>query len=186
MRVLLHVCCGPCACGTIPFWQKRGLELVSFFYDPNIHPFLEFARRLQGMREVAAGTKTDLVTDESYDPAAWFEAVRGGPELSRCRRCLAMRLERSAREAVALGCDGFSTSLSISPWQDHDAIRAAGSEAGEAHGVEFLYEDLRSEYPLSRRLSREQGIYRQKYCGCLVSEWERYQDNAPSPNPTEE
>ncbi len=80
----------------------------------------------------------------------------------------------SSSEAVAQGCDAFSTSLSISPWQDHAAIQREGAQAGERHGVEFVYEDLRELYGESRRLSREWGIYRQKYCGCLVSEWERY------------
>lgn len=178
MKMMLHVCCGPCACGTIPFWQRRGVEPVSFFYDPNIHPFLEFARRLEGMRQVASSTRTELVTDDSYDPAEWFRAVTDGEERSRCRRCISLRLQRTAGEAVRLGCEGFSTSLSISPWQDHEAIQAAGSDAAEAHGVEFLYEDLRGEYALSRRLSREQGIYRQKYCGCLISEWERYRETS--------
>jgi predicted adenine nucleotide alpha hydrolase (AANH) superfamily ATPase len=176
MKMLLHVCCGPCACATIPFWRNKGVELVDFFYNPNIHPLLEYRRRLVGAREIAEVTQTSLVVDEAYDPQAWFASV-SGESGSRCERCIGMRLDRSAQEAVAQGCKAFSTTLAISPWQDHDVIRTRGGLAAEKHGVEFLYEDLRPEYPASRRLSRELGIYRQKYCGCLVSEWERYRDS---------
>lgn len=179
MKMLVHVCCGPCACGTLPFWQAKGVEAVGFFYNPNIHPFLEFRRRLEGMNDVAASTCASVVVDDSYDPMAWFEAVSGGTTDSRCERCIGMRLERTAREAIAQGCDAFSTTLSISPWQDHQAIQTSGSSAGEKHGIEFVYEDLRSEYPLSQRVSRELGVYRQKYCGCVMSEWERYRKKAP-------
>ena len=173
MKLLLHICCGPCASGAVPWWKAAADQVVGFFYNPNIQPLLEFRRRLTGTREVCELTGIELFVDESYDPAAWFGRVLAA-ETSRCRACMAERLERAASEAVAQGCDAFSTSLSISPWQDHDAIQAEGERAALAHGVEFLYRDLRPLYGDTRRASREWGIYRQKYCGCLVSEWERY------------
>lgn len=173
MRVLLHICCGPCASATIPWWKARGEDVLGFFYNPNIHPLLEQRRRLTGAREVSEIQRIDLVEDQAYDPEAWFGEVMGG-EGSRCSRCLGMRLERAALAALREGCEAFSTTLSISPWQDHPAIQEQGRKAAERHGVEFVYADLRDLYRESRRLSREWGIYRQKYCGCLVSEWERY------------
>ena len=173
VKLLLHTCCGPCASATIPVWTGRGVEVTGFFFNPNIHPLLEWRRRLTGAQDVAAQTGIEMLEDTSYDPAAWFATVVPG-EGSRCRRCIGQRLMRTAEEAAARGCDAFSTSLSISPWQDHDAIRETGAEAAAAHDVEFLYEDLRPLYGESRRVSREWGIYRQKYCGCLISEWERY------------
>ena len=172
-RLLLHICCGPCASATIPFWRQKGVDSVGLFFNPNIHPLLEYRRRLTGAREVAEMSRVELVTDEAYDPEAWFTSVAGEAG-TRCSRCIGLRLERAAGEAAALGCDAFSTTLSISPWQDHEAIESGGAQAAERHGVEFIYEDLRPLYGESRRLSREWGIYRQKYCGCLVSEWERY------------
>jgi predicted adenine nucleotide alpha hydrolase (AANH) superfamily ATPase len=175
VRLLLHVCCGPCASGAVPFWRKRAAEVVGFFYNPNIHPLLEYRRRLTGAQEAAAYAGMPLVVDESYEPQAWFAQVASG-EGPRCARCLGQRLGRAALEAAAQNCDAFSTSLSISPWQDHEAIQVEGERAGNQYGVHFLYEDLRPLYGESRRLSQERGIYRQKYCGCLVSEWERYRD----------
>jgi predicted adenine nucleotide alpha hydrolase (AANH) superfamily ATPase len=173
MKLLLHICCGPCASATISAWRRKGAEVVGFFYNPNIHPFLEHRRRLVGARDLAEITGETLIEDTAYDPARWFAEVGVG-EGSRCTRCVAQRLERAAAEAVAQGCDAFSTTLSISPWQDQEAIRAGGERASRLHRVDFAYEDLRPLYPESRRLSRELGIYRQKYCGCLISEWERY------------
>lgn len=178
MKLLLHICCSPCASGAVPWWQESAGEIVGFFYNPNIHPLLEYRRRLTGAKEVCELTGIRLVVDDSYDPAAWFAAVvpAGAPggDGRRCRRCIALRLERAAQEAVAQGCDAFSTTLSISPWQDHEAIAAEGERLGALYGVEFLYRDLRPLYPETRRRSREWGLYRQKYCGCLLSEWERY------------
>ena len=173
MKLLLHICCGPCATATIPAWRKKGAEVVGFFHNPNVHPLLEYRRRLTGARDLAQLTGLHLIEDAGYDPERWFALVTGG-EKSRCSLCVYQRLERAAAEAAAHACDGFSTTLSISPWQDHEAIRAEGERAGLLHGVDFIYQDLRPLYAESRRLSREWGLYRQKYCGCLVSEWERY------------
>lgn len=154
-------------------WTGRGADVTGFFFNPNIHPLLEWRRRLTGAGEVAVVNGVEMLKDDGYDPAAWFASVVPG-EGSRCRRCIGQRLLRTAQEAAALGFDAFSTSLSISPYQDHEAIRETGLEAAALCDVEFLYEDLRPLYGESRRLSREWGIYRQKYCGCLISEWERY------------
>ncbi len=184
MKLLLHICCGPCASAVIPWWRSEHAEVVGFFRNPNIHPLLEYRRRLTGARDVAKTTATPLIEDDIYDPEAWFAqaAGAGGGRAgdaadSRCARCIGERLERTAARAVSEGCGAFSTTLSISPWQDHEAIRAGGEEAARLHKVEFVYEDLRRLYPESRRLSREWGVYRQKYCGCLVSEWERYRES---------
>jgi predicted adenine nucleotide alpha hydrolase (AANH) superfamily ATPase len=177
-KLLLHVCCGPCASASIPAFRSDFAEVRGFFFNPNIHPFMEYRRRSTGAQEVAERTSIALMQDPSYDPTEWFARVAAGGGSadggSRCARCISLRLERTAAAAAAQGCGAFSTTLSISPWQDHEAIRSGGSEAAQRYGVEFVYEDLRCLYPESRRLSRQWGVYRQKYCGCLVSEWERY------------
>jgi predicted adenine nucleotide alpha hydrolase (AANH) superfamily ATPase len=180
VKLLLHICCGPCASGAIPWWREAVGEVTGYFYNPNIHPLLEYRRRLTGARDVAEITGLPLLVDDLYDPAAWFATVVPGEGL-RCARCIGQRLEATAARARAEGCDAFSTSLSISPWQDHDAIREGGALAGARHGVQFLYEDLRALYPQTKDRSRAWGIYRQKYCGCLLSEWERYRGTSQGP-----
>jgi hypothetical protein len=187
MNLILQTSCGPCASATIPLWTGRGVEVTGFFFNPNIHPLLEWRRRLTAAQDVAVQTGIAMAHDDQYDPVAWFAAVapggvredaglESGAHPARCRRCIGQRLDRAAQEAVSRGCEAFSTTLSISPYQDHDAIRETGLEAAVRHDVEFLYEDLRPLYGESRRLSREWGVYRQKYCGCLISEWERYHE----------
>ncbi|MGI5939562.1 MAG: epoxyqueuosine reductase QueH [Thermoleophilia bacterium] len=173
--LLLHICCGPCSSASIPALRAVEREVVGFFFNPNIHPFLEFRERLRGTRKAAAMTGLELREDLSYDPASWFADIQSADGL-RCFHCIGMRLDRTAREAADRGYTAFSTTLAISPWQDHEAIRAGGRAAAACHGVEFVYEDLRPLYPESRRLSREWDLYRQKYCGCLLSEWERYRE----------
>jgi predicted adenine nucleotide alpha hydrolase (AANH) superfamily ATPase len=183
-RVLLHICCGPCASATQGYWRERGVELVGFFYNPNIQPLLEFRRRLEGVRDLSRWVDLPVIEDLSYDPTEWFATVCGQQPVageSRCVRCIALRLDRAAHQAAAEGCEAFSTTLSISPWQNHEAIQLAGAQASARHGVEFLYRDLRALYPESRRLSQMWGLYRQKYCGCIVSEWERYRDAKERP-----
>lgn len=149
--------------------------MSGFFYNPNIHPLLEYRRRVTGVRDLSDLTGLPLSIDLSYDPGEWFALVAAG-DGSRCARCIGQRLDRAAEEAVAQGCEAFSTTLSISPWQDHAAIQDEGTKAAEHRGIEFLYEDLRPLYGESKRLSRRMGLYRQKYCGCLLSEWERFRE----------
>jgi predicted adenine nucleotide alpha hydrolase (AANH) superfamily ATPase len=175
VRLLLHICCGPCASGAIPHWRKDAHEVVGFFCNPNIHPLLEQRRRLTGAHEASEQAGTALVVDGSYDPVAWFSHVSADGE-SRCALCIGQRLRRTAEEGLRQRCDAFSTTLSISPYQDHLAIQEQGRMVEKELGLQFIYEDLRPLYRESRRLARERGIYRQKYCGCLVSEWERYRD----------
>jgi predicted adenine nucleotide alpha hydrolase (AANH) superfamily ATPase len=158
--------------------------VIGFFRNPNIHPLLEYRRRLTGARDVAEISAVPLIEDQAYDPQAWFTQMvaagdGSGSEAaeSRCARCISERMEHTAARAAAEGHQAFSTTLSISPWQDHAAIRAGGEKAARLHKVEFVYRDLRPLYAESRRLSREWGVYRQKYCGCLVSEWERYRES---------
>jgi epoxyqueuosine reductase len=175
MTTLLHICCGPCATATVDHFRDAGHDLRGYFYNPNIHPFLEFRRRLTGARDLAADRGLALVEDLRYDPAEWFALVGSRGE-ERCAACIGMRLRRTAAQAADSGCDAFATSLAISPWQDHEAIQAGGQSAAAEHGVTFIYEDLRPLYRSSRTLARAAGLYRQQYCGCLLSEWERYRD----------
>jgi epoxyqueuosine reductase len=94
----------------------------------------------------------------------------------RCHACYEMRLERTAATARQFGLDSFSTTLLISPYQDHALLRQVGEAAGARYGIPFHYEDLRTGWPQRGRLTREYGLYRQQYCGCIYSEWERYGD----------
>jgi len=176
MRLLLHVCCGPCLCEPLAACRQEGVEVEGLFYNPNIHPFLEFRRRLKSLKVLAERERLALSCDESYGLAAFLPAVRGEWP-TRCRACYRMRLTRTAEEAKRRGFDAFSTTLLVSPSQEHAALRQVAQQVAEQVGIDWWYRDWRSLYPASLDRARRLSLYRQQYCGCIWSEYERYRDS---------
>ncbi|MBE0428880.1 MAG: epoxyqueuosine reductase QueH [Thermoleophilia bacterium] len=173
MKLLLHICCAPCATATFDAWRALGTIPEGVFFNPNIHPFSEFQRRRDTLLAYASEIGLRLIGEPVYDVAGWLRMVAGNDEKGRrCRICISGRLRFTADLARSAGFEAFSTTLLISPWQEHEIIREEGEKAAAAAGVEFAYRDLRSEYGRSREMSREAGLYRQKYCGCIYSEAE--------------
>jgi hypothetical protein len=153
--------------------QDKGLRVTAFWYNPNVHPFREHQLRLEAMQTLSQKTNLPLIVAEGYDMLQYFHAVVGH-ESNRCPDCYRLRLEKTARIAHEKGFDSFTTTLLISPHQEHDLIRSLGEELGKKHGVGFYYEDFRPGFRESHRISRELSLYHQGYCGCVFSEWERY------------
>ncbi|MFC1925134.1 epoxyqueuosine reductase QueH [Chloroflexota bacterium] len=171
--LLLHTCCAPCATYCVEHWQQKGLAVTSFWYNPNIHPFTEHQRRLETLQGFAQKTGLPLIASHGYDVIDYLRKVVGHEE-ERCVDCFRLRLSMTALIARLKGFDAFTTTLLISPYQKHDLLKEIGEEIARKEGVKFLYEDLRANYQESRRMSQEHDLYRQKYCGCLYSEWERF------------
>ncbi len=173
MKVLVHVCCGPCA--IVPFREltSEGHTLSAALVNPNIHPYLEFCRRRDAARDVAEAHGIAVVHEDQYGLREFLRAVVGH-EHERCPICYQMRLDRVAQLAREGDFDAFTTSMLVSTQQDHDGIRRAGEEAGIRHGIEFLYRDYRPKVMEGVSISKEMGTYRQQYCGCVYSEWERH------------
>lgn len=120
------------------------------------------------------------VVEVEEPPGTWDSAVEGVRDVrtERCRRCYALRLERAAAHAVRLGCEGLATTLAVSPYQDLDAIEEIGSSVAEGSGLTWVSADYRDLYPEATRRSRELGMYRQNYCGCLPSKAEAEAERA--------
>ncbi|HUV51535.1 MAG TPA: epoxyqueuosine reductase QueH [Dehalococcoidia bacterium] len=171
--ILLHTCCGPCSTYVVKSLQDKGLEVTTFWYNPNIHPFTEHQRRLEAMQTFAKETNLPFIIAEGYDMLRYFQAVVGH-ESNRCPDCYRMRLTKTAEAAHEKGFDAFTTTLLISPHQNHNMLRELGERIAREHSVEFLYQDFRPGFRESHRISKELGLYHQKYCGCVYSEWERY------------
>ena len=171
-EILLHSCCAVCTIFPEKRLAEDGWEITGFFYNPNIHPFTEFERRLFAVRDYYRNIATPLVIDAHYDVLEYLKTVTVNER--RCERCYRLRLFDSAKRARSLGITVFSTTLLFSVHQDHDAIREIGAEAAREHGVDFYYEDFRKGWEEGTRASRDRGIYRQKYCGCIASEEERF------------
>ena len=175
--VLIHVCCAHCAAYTIDYWRQQGYEVSALWYNPNIHPYLEHQHRLESMKSLAQEKNLSLITTEGYDMMTYFRQVVGH-ESQRCQYCFNLRLSKTAETARQNGFSAFTTTLLISPQQKHDLLREIGSRLAEEKGIEFLYADLRKRYSDSRHLTKPLNLYRQQYCGCLYSEWERYSETS--------
>jgi predicted adenine nucleotide alpha hydrolase (AANH) superfamily ATPase len=171
MRIALHACCGPCLLEPYDALEGAGEDVVVFYANPNIHPREEYERRRDTL--LAYANDNGIRVEElAYDREAWEAAVAGleDDRAARCRACFAVRLGAVASRAAELGLDAVATTLTVSPYQDPDAIREAGEAVCADAGVGFLVTDFRSRYPEAVRRSRELGMYRQDYCGCRFSD----------------
>ena len=175
MKVLLHICCAPCAIHPFQELSKEARNSVTgFFYNPNIHPFSEMDRRRRAVADYADGGGLRVIFGD-YDAEAFLRKLGTSTEApSRCRACWRMRLEKTARRAREEDFDAFTTTLLVSPHQDRGAIVEIGSEAAGKFDVRFLDDDWRAGFRQAQQAARENNIYRQKYCGCIFSEKERF------------
>ena len=173
MKTLLHICCAPCANRPIDILRTDGLEVTGFWFNPNIHPFTEYRARRNCLRDYAGEIALPLIERDDYALRPFVRAV--AEDIGhRCVKCYEMRLYETARQAAEGGFDSFTSSLFISPYQQHELMRDVAYRAGEAYGVQFYYQDFRPLFRDGQTRARELGFYIQKYCGCVFSEEERY------------
>jgi hypothetical protein len=134
---------------------------------------MEHQHRLQAMQSLAQEMKLPLIVIEGYGIIDYFRQVVGH-ESERCQYCFRLRLSKTAETAREMGFDAFTTTLLISSHQKHDLLRETGDDVARERGIDFLYADLRKRYSDSRRMTKPLNLYRQQYCGCVYSDWERY------------
>jgi predicted adenine nucleotide alpha hydrolase (AANH) superfamily ATPase len=172
MEILLHICCAPCATYTVNKLKEDGFEPTGYFYNPNIHPFTEYRRRLETVQQYAEAMKLDMVYNDEY---MLEEFIKPALEINnRCSLCYAIRLKETARQASDMGYKSFTSTLLISPYQKHEMIQEIAEGFASEYGVEFYYQDFRVGYRETFGICRDLGLYRQPYCGCIFSEKERY------------
>ncbi len=185
-KMALHVCCAPCfAAARETLRQTGGTDGAEprdvggiLFFNPNIHPLLEFRRRVKALRVYLERDPVPAEIDEKYGLREYLAAVSEGTGSvaegrERCRRCYALRLGKTAKWAAENGFDAFSSTLLASREQDRDLVAEAGEEAGKQCGIAFVKADLRKYLPPEKLM---RGIYKQQYCGCVFSEEERYRN----------
>jgi len=222
MRILVHLCCGPC--GITVLQRLRSASVCRdtssdaklrrydvggvLFFNPNIQPLSEYMRRREGAFQAAERLGVPFIPAESLsveeqgwddpwldgrrtpeftpggafavspavNPVLWLRAV-SGREGERCAFCWRIRLRKTAQLALRRGFDGYTSSLLYSRHQDHATIRELGESIAEETGLAFVYEDFRASWQEGIRFSKNWGIYRQRYCGCCFSEYDRYSRN---------
>ena len=171
-KILLHICCAPCATAVLEKLRFDGYEVYGYFYNPSIHPWKEFQRRLNALKEWAPSENLPMIYSEDYPLE---ENVRMLLDYSnRCLTCFSDRMNKTAQQASKHGINLFTSTLSVSPFQNHELLKDAGNKATSGLDVNFLYKDFRDSYRRSIELSRNADLYRQPYCGCVFSERDRY------------
>jgi predicted adenine nucleotide alpha hydrolase (AANH) superfamily ATPase len=161
MKLLLHTCCGPCFLGVWEDLKTKDIQVTNYFYNPNIFPEVEQKLRLENLRIVTGNVGSELIVN-NVD----FEVVKTG---GVCLKCYRLRLEETAAYATEYGFDTYSTTLLVSPYQQHEALRAIGEEVGAQYGVSFYYVDWRPYFREGQSEAKKSQLYRQKYCGCQYS-----------------
>lgn len=178
-RLLLHVCCAPCASSVIEYLEKH-FDITLFFYNPNITDAEEFYYRLSELQRFVderEGQRCRIITP-SYDPSEFFTVSNGLEDVAeggvRCFECYAQRLRRTAEEAKTGGYDYFTTTLSVSPYKNAAKLNEIGSALEREYGVKHLPSDFKKKngYLRSIELSSVYSLYRQDYCGCIFSKRE--------------
>jgi predicted adenine nucleotide alpha hydrolase (AANH) superfamily ATPase len=178
VKLLLHACCAPCSTGCAAALREEGILPELFWYNPNIHPFTEYRARRDSLAGFAAEEGLGLIMEDEYGLRRFIAGLapdgEGRAGGGRCAFCYRLRLERTAKTAAERGFGAFSTTLLISPYQDHGLLRETGEKLSGRYGVEFLYRDFRPRFREGRAGAGKRGFYMQKYCGCIFSEEERY------------
>jgi epoxyqueuosine reductase len=173
VKLLLHTCCGPCSIFPVRALRAEGVEPTGFFYPHNIHPYTECLRRRETLAGYAETIDLPLLYADGYDLEG-FVRRSAFHETERCLICYRERLGATAALARAQGFAAFSSTLLYSRYQNHRALREIGEAAGSTAGVAFHYRDFRTGWQEGVDESRRLGMYRQKYCGCIYSEKERF------------
>lgn len=168
----MHMCCANCSIYPIQLLSSKGMTLKGLWFNPNIHPEDEYTRRLDTLKSLETLWNLDVEYSEQYGRDDFERAIRKHSGL-RCEVCYAMRLGETARTAKKMGLDGFTTTLLVSPYQKFDLIVRTGERMQKEYGIAFYAEDFRSGWKEGVRISRELGLYRQNYCGCIYSKLER-------------
>ncbi len=179
--LLLHSCCAPCSSYVLEYLSQY-FRITVFYYNPNIYPDEEYVHRVEEQRrfiEALPARHPISFLEGAFDKERFYAMARGKEHLpeggERCWGCYELRLREAAEQARRLGFDWFTTTLSISPLKNAQKLNDIGLRLEQEYGVAYLTSDFKKKngYKRSTELSREYGMYRQDYCGCVFSKAER-------------
>ena len=175
--LLIHSCCAPCSSYVLEYLSEY-FEITVFYYNPNIYPESEYTKRIVEQQKLIQDMDfkhpVSFMAGE-YEKEKFYAMSEGMEHLkeggARCMKCYELRLSEAAKQAAAGGFDYFTTTLSISPMKNAQKLNEIGVRVGKEHGVEYLVSDFKKKngYKRSVELSKEYGLYRQDYCGCIFS-----------------
>ena len=176
MKTLLHICCAPCSVMCVETLRGEGIEPTGFWYNPNIHPYTEYRKRKETLLSYADKIGMELVLKGEYGLRDFVSGIY--PDFdNRCGYCYLSRMDAAARYAAETGFESFTSTLLISPYQNHELLVEIMEKSAEKYGISFLNRDFRPYFREGTNRARNEGLYMQKYCGCIFSEEERYRKN---------
>ncbi len=179
--LLLHSCCAPCSSYVLEYLSEY-FQIVVFYYNPNIYPESEYHMRVEEQMRFLQSLPTKYpvtFTEGTYVPDEFYRCVKGLEHIKeggeRCFACYRLRLEKAAQMAKEKGLDYFASTLSISPLKNSQRLNEIGEQLAKEYGISWLPNDFKKKngYKRSTELSKEYGMYRQDYCGCVYSLRER-------------
>ena len=188
MKILMHMCCAPCSCYPTEKLREEGFEPTGFFFNPNIHPYQEWRKRLRAAREFSEKVNIKFFAENHYGLRDFLSKVSSVVEgidseetfknsdgwHNRCKICYTWRLSETAKFAAENNFKIFTSTLFYSIHQNHDLMKKIAEYFAKVYGVQFYYEDFRAGWQRGIDLSLELELYRQNYCGCIFSEEERF------------
>lgn len=178
-KILLHACCAPCSVSVVEWLKKASFEPTIFWFNPNINPFVEFKMRKQALEQFAKSQELEFVDGGHYNFKKFLLSLNGKFNFkTRCQSCYFLRLRASVEFAKKNGFKSFSTTLLVSPYQNHNQIISLAESLAKGFNLEFFYFDFRQFFRQGQQKARQLGLYMQKYCGCIFSEEERFNKKA--------
>ena len=176
MKLLLHTCCAPCSVYCVKTLRSEGIEPTLFWYNPNIHPYIEYKTRRDTLIEFAKMSNLEYVIEDEYGLDTFCQNVMGNLKERCSLYCYPVRLRKLFEFAKENGYDAVSTTLLYSIYQKHDIIKKLMEDLAKEFNIEFIYRDFRVGFREGQDEARKIGLYMQKYCGCIFSEEDRYMD----------
>ncbi|MCK5832170.1 epoxyqueuosine reductase QueH [bacterium] len=177
MKVLLHICCAPCAVMCVKNLREEDFDVAGLWFNPSIHPYGEWKKRRSVVVQFAEAVDLPVIYEDKYLLNDNLKLLlEGFDKGKRCEFCYSERLEKTAKIAKKEGFSAFTTTLLYSKYQDHSAIISTAESAATKHGITFLYRDFRPLWGKGITESKKMGLYRQRWCGCIFSELEAEKD----------
>jgi len=174
MKLLMHTCCAPCSVYCVQTLRNKGIEPTLFWYNPNIHPYLEYKARRESLKEYSSKMNLELIIEDEYGLDNFCKNVSDKLS-SRCvDYCYPLRLRKVFEYAKENGYDTVTTTLLYSIYQNHNYIKSLMEKLSKEFEIDFLYIDFRHGFWEGHDKAKEYELYMQKYCGCIFSEEDRY------------
>ena len=170
MKLLMHACCAPCSVFCIDELKKENIEPTIFWYNPNIHPYKEYEARRDCLIEYTKKIELNCIVEDEYGLDEFCKNVSNKLNTRCVDYCYPIRMRKTFEYAKSNGYNAVTTTLLYSIYQKHDYIKKLCEDLSKVYEIEFLYRDFRYGFWEGHNKAKEEGLYMQKYCGCVFSE----------------